>query len=250
MEEGFGLLHSDRLARLYSVASSVRSPTLPAPVPTLCLHSNPSRSSSPPLPQPRSTSPRHSACGTFEREEGGRARDEEGGSRAERMRCVVDLPTSLDRRLRFLPLCISRLIPAPPTSAPHHASFSPPSRRAGSSRRSRGAFPFSSSSPSKADFCPPSQPINALEARANLCRRSSDQDNGIYSLPCTTYAAAMTCPQGYGKGQYGTVLLVHGTGSTGLETWGDGPYLQLLPAEGFDVCYGLSISFCFASKIS
>ncbi|CEQ40956.1 SPOSA6832_02643 [Sporobolomyces salmonicolor] len=52
-------------------------------------------------------------------------------------------------------------------------------------------------------------------------------------------SAALTCPNGLQKKAGGTVLLVHGTGSTGAETWANGPYMELLPSAGpgYDVCY-------------
>ncbi|KAK4693884.1 hypothetical protein P7C70_g8845, partial [Phenoliferia sp. Uapishka_3] len=51
--------------------------------------------------------------------------------------------------------------------------------------------------------------------------------------------AAITCPKGQGKSAGGTVLLVHGTGSTGSESFGTSPYIRDLPSagNGFDVCF-------------
>ncbi|GAA5937201.1 hypothetical protein JCM1841_002324 [Sporobolomyces salmonicolor] len=79
----------------------------------------------------------------------------------------------------------------------------------------------------------------AIEARDSLCRPASKQNSGEYSLPCSTYSSALTCPNGLQKKAGGTVLLVHGTGSTGAETWANGPYMELLPSAGpgYDVCY-------------
>ncbi|GAA5853082.1 hypothetical protein JCM8547_000193 [Rhodosporidiobolus lusitaniae] len=80
-------------------------------------------------------------------------------------------------------------------------------------------------------------PVSDLEVRANICRSQSYHDYGSYTKPCSTYTAALTCPNGIQKKSNGIVLLVHGTGSTGAETWANGPYVSLLPDEGFDVCY-------------
>jgi len=78
---------------------------------------------------------------------------------------------------------------------------------------------------------------NAIEARDALCRRTSIKNNGVYSLPCSTYSNSITCPRGVQGKKGGTVLLVHGTGSTGAETWKNGPYNLMLPDEGYDVCW-------------
>ncbi|GAA6009593.1 hypothetical protein JCM10207_004117 [Rhodosporidiobolus poonsookiae] len=78
-------------------------------------------------------------------------------------------------------------------------------------------------------------PATSLEARANCPTTLGNA--GIFSSPCSTYVSALTCPNGIQGKKNGAVLLVHGTGSTGAETWGDGPYLKLLPDEDFDVCY-------------
>ncbi|GEM10681.1 lipase B [Rhodotorula toruloides] len=85
----------------------------------------------------------------------------------------------------------------------------------------------------------PGQPITAasLAVRATLCASPSG-DAGTYSQSCDTYAHTINCPNGLQKNAGGVVLLVHGTGSTGSETWDNGPYIQLLPnaGPGFDVC--------------
>ncbi|GAA6063214.1 hypothetical protein JCM10212_006847 [Sporobolomyces blumeae] len=79
----------------------------------------------------------------------------------------------------------------------------------------------------------------AIEARDAVCRRTSIQNDGTFSLPCSTYSAALTCPHGLRRRKGGVVLLVHGTGSTGSETWANGPYMLELPTDGpgYDVCY-------------
>ena len=43
-----------------------------------------------------------------------------------------------------------------------------------------------------------------------------------YTVAAATLAAALTCPNGNPTSDSPPVLLVHGTGSTGEETWGDG----------------------------
>lgn len=43
-----------------------------------------------------------------------------------------------------------------------------------------------------------------------------------YTVSTATLAAALTCPNGNPTKSNPPVLLVHGTGSTGEETWGDG----------------------------
>ncbi|KAJ8292101.1 Lipase B [Rhodotorula toruloides] len=88
-------------------------------------------------------------------------------------------------------------------------------------------------------------PVTAasLAVRATVCATPSG-DAGTYSQPCDTYAQTINCPNGIrrktvgGGGGGGVVLLVHGTGSTGPETWDNGPYIKLLPSAGpgFDVC--------------
>ncbi len=60
-----------------------------------------------------------------------------------------------------------------------------------------------------------------------------------YRFPTATMQAAITCPSGIKKAKGGIVLLVHGTGSTGPESWGSGPYVEILPKldAGYDVCW-------------
>lgn len=50
---------------------------------------------------------------------------------------------------------------------------------------------------------------------------------------------AITCPNGVQGAEGGVVLLVHGTGSNGRESWGKGPYIEILPSsgKGYDVCW-------------
>ncbi|CAD6974988.1 unnamed protein product [Tilletia controversa] len=61
-----------------------------------------------------------------------------------------------------------------------------------------------------------------------------------YTQNLTDFKAAITClPAKVGTAKGGVVLLIHGTGSTGRESWLSGPYTDILPAlsPGFDVCY-------------
>lgn len=76
------------------------------------------------------------------------------------------------------------------------------------------------------DF-PPSQP-----------RRSTPQD-APYPISSATAQSAITCPNGIKGAKGGIVLLVHGTGSTGSESWKEGPYVRTLPTvgKGYDVCW-------------
>ncbi|GAA5826652.1 hypothetical protein JCM11251_002837 [Rhodosporidiobolus azoricus] len=80
-------------------------------------------------------------------------------------------------------------------------------------------------------------PLSSLEVRDALCPKSSARNIGRYSKSCSTYSSAITCPNGIHGKKNGVVFLVHGTGSTGPETWANGPYAKLLPNEGFDVCW-------------
>jgi hypothetical protein len=53
-----------------------------------------------------------------------------------------------------------------------------------------------------------------------------------FSLSCQELASVITMPRGNRKAKGGIVFLVHGTGSTGEETWGAGPYNTILPDKG------------------
>lgn len=79
-------------------------------------------------------------------------------------------------------------------------------------------------------------PINKLARRAPCASASGDAP---YTVDCQTLQNAITCPNGIQGKAGGTVLLVHGTGSTGEESWANGPYIKLLPdrGPGFDVCW-------------
>ena len=58
-----------------------------------------------------------------------------------------------------------------------------------------------------------------------------------YTVPVSTLTSAITCPDGLTGAQI--VLGVHGTSSTGSESWGSGPYRTILPhlSPRFDFCW-------------
>ncbi|KAK0538124.1 hypothetical protein OC834_000574 [Tilletia horrida] len=91
---------------------------------------------------------------------------------------------------------------------------------------SASAFPATSEAPAAA----------ALHARAVYPAAGEPP----YSQNLTDLKAAITClPATVGTAAGGVVLLIHGTGSTGKESWLSGPYTDILPKlqPGFDVCY-------------
>ncbi|KAI7329552.1 hypothetical protein KC315_g6091 [Hortaea werneckii] len=57
-----------------------------------------------------------------------------------------------------------------------------------------------------------------------------------FSVDAETLASALTCPNGSPTASSPPVLLVHGTSTTGEETWGDG-YVPALKEKGFTACY-------------
>ncbi|KAK0312140.1 hypothetical protein LTR91_002494 [Friedmanniomyces endolithicus] len=57
-----------------------------------------------------------------------------------------------------------------------------------------------------------------------------------FTVDSETLAAALTCPNGVPTQVAPPVLLVHGTGTTGQETWGEG-YVPALSANGYTACY-------------
>ena len=65
-------------------------------------------------------------------------------------------------------------------------------------------------------------------------RGCADQVDGDapFSLSCEELASVITMPRGNRKAKGGIVFLVHGTGSTGEETWGAGPYNTILSDKG------------------
>ncbi|KZP01382.1 alpha/beta-hydrolase [Calocera viscosa TUFC12733] len=73
---------------------------------------------------------------------------------------------------------------------------------------------------------------------ANFGRQQADAP---FDVSTSTMAAALTCPNGIQGKRGGIVLLVHGTGSTGEESWAQSPYNELLPNDplgaGYDICW-------------
>lgn len=57
-----------------------------------------------------------------------------------------------------------------------------------------------------------------------------------YTISTTQLASVLVCPNGTANTN-GIALLVHGTGSTGNETWGAGPYTLFLPRMNIAVCW-------------
>ncbi|KAI6899296.1 hypothetical protein KC318_g10809 [Hortaea werneckii] len=57
-----------------------------------------------------------------------------------------------------------------------------------------------------------------------------------FSVDAETLASALTCPNGYPTSSSPPVLLVHGTSSTGEETWRNG-YVPALKEKGYTACY-------------
>ena len=57
-----------------------------------------------------------------------------------------------------------------------------------------------------------------------------------FSVDAGTLAASLTCPNGHPTSSSPPVLLVHGTSTTGEETWANG-YVPALLANGFTACY-------------
>lgn len=52
-----------------------------------------------------------------------------------------------------------------------------------------------------------------------------------------SYQSMISCPRGIQRKERGIILLIPGTGSNARETYFSSPYYQLLPSEGFDVCW-------------
>lgn len=57
-----------------------------------------------------------------------------------------------------------------------------------------------------------------------------------WSVDANDLAASLTCPNGAPTADSPPVLLVHGTATTGVESWGDG-YVPALLANGYTACY-------------
>ncbi|EME47037.1 hypothetical protein DOTSEDRAFT_50533 [Dothistroma septosporum NZE10] len=58
----------------------------------------------------------------------------------------------------------------------------------------------------------------------------------LFSVDSNDLAASLTCPYGNPSAASPPVLLVHGTATTGQESWGDG-YVPALKANGYTACY-------------
>ncbi|WVQ94658.1 hypothetical protein IAU59_001738 [Kwoniella sp. CBS 9459] len=78
---------------------------------------------------------------------------------------------------------------------------------------------------------------SAIPAVSSGC--ASAPGDAPYSLSCGELANVITFPDGFQGKQGGIVFLVHGTGSTGEETWGTGPYHTILPnkGKGYDIAW-------------
>jgi len=57
-----------------------------------------------------------------------------------------------------------------------------------------------------------------------------------YSVDTSTLAASLTCPYGNPTAASPAVLLVHGTSSTGEDSWAEG-YAPALKANGYSPCW-------------
>ncbi|EPQ26126.1 uncharacterized protein PFL1_06334 [Pseudozyma flocculosa PF-1] len=81
----------------------------------------------------------------------------------------------------------------------------------------------------------------ALAAPSPLAKRAAvpPTSDAPFSVSAATAQNVINCPNGIQGKAGGIVFLVHGTGSTGPESWGNGPWTSLLPTlgPGFDVCY-------------
>lgn len=80
----------------------------------------------------------------------------------------------------------------------------------------------------------------SLFLRDGLCAPSTPAlptEDAPYTDSAAKMQAAIECPNGIGKGKNGAVLLVPGTTLNGKDSFEQGPFNQLLPKEGFDVCW-------------
>jgi hypothetical protein len=66
-----------------------------------------------------------------------------------------------------------------------------------------------------------------------------------YTVDTATLAAALTCPNGNPTKASPPVLLVHGTGSTGEQSWGDG----YVPVCHFQGASEAIVPFLYAARI-
>lgn len=75
---------------------------------------------------------------------------------------------------------------------------------------------------------------------APLARRAAPsflfEGDAPFSVAADTLAASLSCPRGNPTAEAPPVLLVHGTATTGDQTWGKG-YVPALYANGYTPCY-------------
>lgn len=78
-----------------------------------------------------------------------------------------------------------------------------------------------------------------VAAASPVLRRASTytfEGDAPFSVSADTLAKALTCPRGNPTAAAPPVLLVHGTATTGEQTWGKG-YVPALAANGYTPCY-------------
>ncbi|KAL7421652.1 hypothetical protein Q5752_003421 [Cryptotrichosporon argae] len=80
---------------------------------------------------------------------------------------------------------------------------------------------------------------SSTAATATSTGCASASGDAPYSLSCSDLESVITFPNGNQGKAGGIVFLVHGTGSTGEETWGSGPYYTILPdlGDGYDIAW-------------
>jgi hypothetical protein len=72
---------------------------------------------------------------------------------------------------------------------------------------------------------------------AIMKRASLPTKDAAYTDSAAKMNATIECPKGLTGAKNGIVLLVPGTTLTGADSYAQGPYAQLLPSHGFDVCW-------------
>lgn len=77
----------------------------------------------------------------------------------------------------------------------------------------------------------------ALLTSAAPTRPSLPAEDAPFTEDVGEMNAAITCPKGLNNAPNGIVLLVPGTALNGRDSYEEGPYVSLLPREGFDVCW-------------
>lgn len=82
--------------------------------------------------------------------------------------------------------------------------------------------------------------LSTLAVASPLVKRAAPtfvfDGDAPFSVSADDLAAALTCPNGNPTTSSPPVLLVHGTATTGQESWGDG-YVPALKANGYTACY-------------